>query len=500
MNNHSNNLDLLQNIIATIDAYGMLDDNDRWLVAVSGGPDSMALLYALVDLRTRLKRLQGLHIAHLNHKLRGRDSDLDAECVARHAQKLNLPVTIEAVDIVTSQESGESIETTARRLRYDFLQRTAIAQKCTKIALAHNADDNIETVLHRFVRGTGIRGLAGIPFVRDVSTGNTAKNLKIVRPLLNVKRTEVEAFLQQHSIEARLDKSNLSNDYTRNRLRNQLLPLLRQEFNPQVDQAIGRLSRIAEAISDEISDDGRELLADLICQRTSDQLVVDAQKLRKYNRLRQSELIHQMLCELDVPLRDIGYRQQCAFMNLLNGDQTQSINLPGDVRVSCDQNKLTLQRCPAQDKTLAPIPGAVEIPLVVPGKTNLTCEFLCLTPGQEKANVLDVVISEFGTVNLQQLRQHDSYSEAIDIDKTQGSLRIRFRQYNDRICPLGAPGEKTLGDFFTDMKVPPAIRPQLALVCDDLGPIWVIGLRIADRVKVTENTQRLLWLKAQTRQ
>ena len=189
----------LQKISQQIRDHRMFAPQDRWLLAVSGGCDSMAMLHGLCMLRqTQMPELSNLQVAHLNHQLRGTESDTDAEFVQHQSKSLGLEVTLGSIDVARiAHETNQSLETAARQQRYQFLAETARARSCNKIALAHNADDNVETILHRIIRGTGIRGLAGIPAVRSlteteeqtVSNGNP--ELLLIRPLLNASRSEI---------------------------------------------------------------------------------------------------------------------------------------------------------------------------------------------------------------------------------------------------------------------------------------------------------------------
>ncbi|WP_278468980.1 tRNA lysidine(34) synthetase TilS [Gimesia maris] len=217
----------------------------RTLIAVSGGADSMALLRALQCLAQSSESLippDGLVIAHLNHGLRGTASDEDAEWLKQECRRLSLPCVTEKQELNQGPDSG--LEEQCRTARYDFLTRVAIAEQCTQIAVAHTLDDQAETVLHHIIRGTGITGLRGIPQTRVLQQG-----LHLIRPLLQISREEVVEFLNVCGQEYRNDESNADTSFTRNRIRHQLLPLLKKEFNPNVVQSIQRLSQQAVEVT-----------------------------------------------------------------------------------------------------------------------------------------------------------------------------------------------------------------------------------------------------------
>ena len=225
-----------------LDALGLR--GRRVLAAVSGGADSVALLCGLAELQTEFSL--ELTAAHLDHRLRGEDSAADAAWVRELCDCLKIPCRIEECDVGALQvETKQTLEESARQARYEFLERTAIAHGCTEIALGHTADDQAETVLHHILRGTGITGLRGIPREREMSAG-----LRLIRPLLDVRRSEIETWLAEHQQDYREDASNLNPAFTRNRLRHQLLPLLEKDYNPQVIPAILRLRQQAEEMED----------------------------------------------------------------------------------------------------------------------------------------------------------------------------------------------------------------------------------------------------------
>ncbi|MFH1198817.1 MAG: tRNA lysidine(34) synthetase TilS [Candidatus Omnitrophota bacterium] len=219
----------------TISSYNLFNEGDRVVAGVSGGPDSVALLYLLND----LKKVLGLklYVAHLDHMLR-RGSSKDAEFVKKLAQKLGLPAIIGQINVKRIAQKG-SIEEIARNARLGFLFRVAKENKARKIALAHNMDDQAETVLMRILRGSGLYGLAGILPKRKLC------GFEIVRPLIEISRKEIEAFLRRKKISVRIDPSNLQDIYFRNKIRNKLLPLLQKEYNKNIKEVLANMGQSA---------------------------------------------------------------------------------------------------------------------------------------------------------------------------------------------------------------------------------------------------------------
>jgi tRNA(Ile)-lysidine synthase len=209
------------------------------LVAVSGGADSMALFRGLAELKTDFNLR--LHVAHLNHQLRGEASRVDAAWLEAACRTLGVPCTIGDCDVAAcAQAAGLGIEEAARNERYRFLEETAHKVGCATIAVAHTADDQAETILHHILRGTGLAGLGGMPRTRELARG-----IKLVRPLLDLERRVVLDYLTQIGQDFRTDETNDDEAYTRNRIRRQLLPLLAEQYNPNIGQALRRLGQQA---------------------------------------------------------------------------------------------------------------------------------------------------------------------------------------------------------------------------------------------------------------
>jgi len=227
---------MLKKIKETIKRYKLIEKGDRIVVGVSGGPDSVTLLYILNSLKKELRI--DLHVAHLDHMLR-RDSCKDREFVEGLAHKLKIPLTTAKINIKGLTKSG-SIEEIARNVRLGFLFKVARDIKADKIALGHNLDDQAETVLMRMIRGAGLNGLSGILPKRNIA------GYQVIRPLIEVRRSEIEAFLKRKKIKPRIDTSNLKDIYFRNKVRNRLLPLLEKEYNKNIKEV---LSNMAQSLS-----------------------------------------------------------------------------------------------------------------------------------------------------------------------------------------------------------------------------------------------------------
>ncbi|MGB2697476.1 MAG: tRNA lysidine(34) synthetase TilS, partial [Candidatus Zixiibacteriota bacterium] len=220
-------IDLISKAKKTIDRYHMIKSGDKVVVAVSGGPDSVTLLLVLLELKKDFNL--SLFIAHVNHKLRGKESDQDQGFVRKLASDLNIKLYTSSFQVKKEAKKMKlSVEECAREIRYNYLNKLADKLKAQKIALGHNFNDQAETVLIRLIRGSGSLGLSGIPPVKN----------KIIRPLIEIKREEIEAFLKKKKIPFRIDSSNLRTDYLRNKVRLKLLPILKKGYNPKIEEVL----------------------------------------------------------------------------------------------------------------------------------------------------------------------------------------------------------------------------------------------------------------------
>jgi len=499
----------LRKVLGQIRRYKMAGAGERWLLAVSGGCDSMALMHAITLLsRAGHVDIASLHVAHLNHHLRGEESDRDEQFVRQQAAGLALEVSIGSVDVARiAEQSKMSLESAARRERYKFLAQTARRLGCRKIATGHNGDDNVETVLQRIIRGTGIRGLAGIPAIRPLTEEPGETQVWLIRPMLGLRRREVEDFVSQQNIEYRIDQSNLSLDYTRNLIRWELLPALREKYNPDIDNALLRLAGAAGDAQKIISSEAAVGLKKLLISRDNNSCHFDAIGFSKQTRIVRAEIIHQALLALDTPLRKYGSRQIDAILalvepapsaeDLTGGKGTKdTIQLPEGLWAQRVGDSLIITNAPPGSSMPAVTAG--EIALAGSGKTAVGGGYLWYEQVGKEAHEVSAVSAEIITAGKEYLEQFlrakTARQEVFDADKIVGTLRIRARKTGDWFYPLGLAGGKKLSDFLTDRKVPARLRDNLALVCDDEGILWVVGLAIAQRAKVTDETRRLLKL------
>lgn len=474
--------DFVQFLAEAIDAEKLLPSEGRLVLGVSGGADSVALLHAMHEINTLRNHPWKLHVGHLHHGIRAGAADEDAQFVKDLAAELGLPVTIEQVDVPGLAKVRQmSIEEAAREARYAYLERLCLHTESRYILLAHHADDNAETVLHRVLRGTGLRGLAGIAPVRLLSPDS---DIRVVRPLLKFRKEEVVAFLRERGLKWREDHTNTQTSLTRNRIRHEVLPLLETKINKQVKEALLRLAEQARATDAFLSETAQRTLETLVISRNDCELTVNLPALLKRSRVIQAELVRQAFLWLRVGEQSIDRRHVMAVLRLAEQSRTNKrINLPGRLTVSRSYDRLIF----ALPNGQGPSEEFTEISLKVPGRTIL-----------RRRNVwLETQLLDCSADLLQHVKEkNDPWTEYVDYDQVSCPLIIRPRKPGDRFWPLGGPGSKKLSDFYSERKIELPKRSQIALVCDQLGPIWVMGMRIDERVKLRRHTSRVLQMTA----
>jgi len=442
----------------------LLAPGEPLLCGVSGGPDSIALLDALVQSGWRP------HVCHLNHKLRGADSDADAEFVREIAGHYGLPSTIEA-------RAVESDEDAARRARHEFFSDVARRSGIDKLALAHTADDQVETFLLRLVRGAGAPGLIGIWPERQIGA------LRVIRPLLAISRPEVLEYLKGRGLRYRVDATNADARFTRNRIRHELLPLLEREFNPAIR---GVLLRTAEILRDEdsyLTQHVMEAFYSAACRDDS----LNVKTLAGCPVAVQRRVLLVWLGGEEETGPQLSFDHIEAVRELAVAERPSAeVHLPDDVIVYREYDELKK----ARREELEPVRGTW--PMNLDGETTireLGVRFV--------AECAPSILGTFSGKRQGGVEPPHSKEEAFDADALGDKPFVRTWQDGDRFQPLGMSSEKKLQDFFVDEKVPRLRRGRVPLLCAFDGRIaWVAGHRIAEPFKVTQQTQRVLWVRA----
>ena len=449
---------------ATIRRQGLLCAGDRVVVAVSGGPDSMALLTALVELRERL----GLWLtaAHLDHGLRDAAGG-DARFVATQAAALGMAATIARADVAAERRGGESVEAAARRVRYAFLARVADEAEAGKVAVGHTADDQVETILEGLLRGGELGALCGMPVARPLAPSSRAT---VIRPLLDVRRQEVLAFLAERGVAFRTDESNADPAFERNAVRHELLPVLRERLGQGFDKVLLELAERARELSAVVA---REAAALVGAEDGAARL--DAARLAAAPRVIRREAIRRACTAVEGP-GEVRRRAIDGAERLLTGRSGREADLGRGLVARRSYGELVVTRRaaePPQASASLDVPGRVELPEV---GLWVSAEALSAAPGE--------------------VRNCDRWQEVVDLDRVGERLIVRTRRPGDRFEPLGVAGSKKLKDLLIDARVPRAERERTLVVEGRGGIVWVVGLRLAERAKVTPDTRRFARLRA----
>ena len=476
---HDPTIDALEHhVLEALEEAG-LGHGGLLIVAVSGGPDSLAMLYALARLRDSLELR--LHVAHLDHRLRGDESAADARFVEKTCRSLGVPITLEEADVTTHRRSERlSLEEAARDLRYDFLSRLSEQHGADGIALGHTADDQAETVLMNILRGTGLTGLRGMePAAERVFN---ERPVTLFRPLLGVSREETAVYCRALRLSPREDLSNQSIDIRRNRVRLELMPLL-EEFNPSIKDALRRLSESASRDLDYLEAEvdahwPRVALVSRGCVRLERRAVSAlAPGLRGH-------LLRRTVLAVKGDLKDIDQGHVDAIVRLLAGPSGKTIDLPGGVRVSITYNHAIIG---SSDIDLCPLPRLDERQsLNVPGETVL-----------EGWRVTSGIVEPDQAPGLDCEPDTSAPSALLDFVSLGTPLCVRPWQAGDRFQPLGMAGSKKLQDFFVDARVPREWRDRVPLLVSPKGIAWVVGWRIAEWARVRDDTSSALQVRFQ---
>jgi tRNA(Ile)-lysidine synthase len=462
---------LEQRVLDFIREHRLLADGEKLVVAVSGGADSVCLLHILVSLQKELKIK--LHIAHLNHQLRGADSDADAEYVADLARKLKIPATIEKRDVKGYKEEQRlSLEEAAREVRYRFLAEVAKSIGTGRVAAGHTKDDHIETILMHLIRGSGTRGLRGLQPSTLWQSGE--RSLTIIRPLLEISHLETEGYCRQHKITPRFDASNLSLSPLRNRVRQQLMPLL-ESYNPAIAEALLRTGRIADEDISFLDEEVSRLWRKVIRQEGKT-IILDKAAFEPLAPALKRYLLRAAVERLLGSAKDVEMRHIEEMMSLANKPAGKKLNLPGGLSFSVEYERYLLTPDATTLSPLPPLKG--EFPLRIPGETRL--------PGWRV---------EAAIVKREDMGDEDDFTAYLDPAKSGDRLTVRARKKGDRFQPLGLSQTKKLGEFMIDAKIPQAWRGRVPLVCSGEQILWVVGWRLDERAKVGAETKRVLRLR-----
>ena len=483
---------MLEKIATYIDQHRLFPESGTIIVAVSGGADSLCLLHVLnrlcgsgPDARYPAVRL---HVAHLNHKLRGEASYQEAAIIAQLADSWGLPVTIGEIDVpALVRQEGRSLEDAARTARYRFLRDVAQGRL---IAVAHHADDQVETLLLHWLRGDGLAGMVGmLPRQQD-----------IIRPLLGVTHAETVAYCSQHALLPLEDTSNRDPRFLRNRVRHELLPLL-ESMNPGIHATLLRNTEVAHVDVAWIEAQVERYWPAVVLAEQEERITLESAALLTLPLSLQRHLLRRVTARLCAGQSPLELRHYLLIEELLRreiaGTEEVTLQLPAQLQVTRNFTNLVFERL--SSKEAEHIFSALDeaIPLPVPGRVAV--------PGTPWIASAEIVTEPVARLARQALQRQDwlsvwqflpktRYTVYIDADRAGPVLTVRTRRPGDRMRPLGMAREKKVQDMLVNEHIPGADRPYIPLFFSASHCVWLAGVQIDDRVRLTATTQRILRL------
>jgi tRNA(Ile)-lysidine synthase len=454
---------LLKSVKTAIDKYRMLKNGDRVVVALSGGPDSVALLHVLASLKTSYGI--DLHAAHLEHGIRGEESIEDMRFVERLSSDLGVPLTTRHENVPELARTQKmSVEATARKVRYAFFDRLLEETGFNKIATGHNANDRAETVLLNILRGSAVAGLTGI---RPAAQG------RVVRPLIESTREEIVAHLEESGIAYRLDSSNLDGRYERNRVRQVLMPLIEKEFNPKIVESLARTANVFSMLDEYLKTRAGEVLR--ACSKSGpDRTTIELGPFMEVPRVMRLFSLYLVLRSLEGDRQVASFENLSAVLGLAEGSRSGSrIDVGSGIVALREYDKLVIGRDLAFDRDY-------EITLEVPGQVHTPSAGCTLTAEVLRRKPSNGEVSRNGS------------TVYFDLAGLRTPLIARNWRRGDRFVPFGSSGSKKVHDIFIDEKVPVSRRSRIPIIRDSQGIIWIAGVKRADRARITDRTEAVV--------
>jgi tRNA(Ile)-lysidine synthase len=468
-----NKIDLTKTALKTTEAYNMLKKGDSVLIAVSGGADSVALLDFMLSISKEFSLKIG--IAHLNHMLRGSESERDENFVKNAAKSLYLPFFSKKIDVYAYKKKKKlSLEEAAREIRYNFLEKTAENNAFNKIALGHNKDDNAELVLMNFLRGSGMTGLSGIPPVRDG---------KYIRPLINIEKKDILNYIKLKNLSFIQDSSNDDIKFLRNKVRHNLIPLLKNSYNPQIKTVLTNSASIIYKENKWLEQVANSFFDDVVLEKTENRLVFSINKIKYLKDGAKRRIIRRGIEYIKGNLRSISFLNIDSIEKLIiKKSPYASIDLSGNLVVQKEKDRLIFRKKEKISTT------AIEYEYIL---KNFGTFFIKETGGYIKFSECSIDESP----NFFENKVENAY---FDKDKIKFPLIIRNFKNGDRFAPFGINGTQKVKKFFNAKKIPLNKRKTLPLVLSKGQIIWIAGYEISETVKIDSSTKKVIKAEMQS--
>ncbi|RDY26189.1 tRNA lysidine(34) synthetase TilS [Romboutsia weinsteinii] len=453
---------IFDKVLSTINKYDLIQQGDKIVLGLSGGPDSVCLLHILNRLKPELNI--EIYAAHLNHRIRGIEAQKDALYVAKLCEDMGITCFVKSIDVPKyCEQNGVSIEEGARKLRYEMFHEIKENTKSNKIAVGHNLNDQAETVLMRMMRGTGLHGLTGIGYVRD--------NV-IVRPILDIERSEIENYCQYHNLNPRIDKSNLENIYTRNKVRLELIPYMRENFNSNIVESVVRMSNSLRSDSEYIEKDAEEKFKQ-VSRITNDSVEIYLDEYISMHNSIKTRILRNAVKQV---LGDTNFLDQKHIEDIMDLEGENKINK----RISLPRGVFVYRK---NDRII----------LTTKEIVNNEISFCYNIPinGFFKIKELDIMLeTQVISIDRYKNMKVDKMSKGFDFNKVKGGILVRNREQGDKI-KLHA-GSKKIKDLFIDLKIPREERCKIPVITDEQGILCVGDYRMSEDYKIDEQTKEVL--------
>ncbi|WP_250675370.1 tRNA lysidine(34) synthetase TilS [Paraclostridium ghonii] len=454
---------IVDRVRSTINKYNLLQKGDKIVLGLSGGPDSVCLLHVLKQIEEEYDI--SIYAAHLNHQIRGIEAQKDVMYISSLCDNLGIKFFVKSINVPEyCKKHGLSIEEGARKLRYEMFYEIKQKTKSNKIAIGHNLNDQAETILMRMMRGTGLQGLKGIEYKRDDT---------IIRPILDIERSSIEAYCEENNLNPRIDSTNLENIYTRNKIRLDLIPYMQENFNTNVIESICRMGNNLKLDSDYIEQEGNKKFEEVSKLNDNESVEIILDKYIDLHKAIKSRIIRNAIKYI---LGDTNFVDQKHIEDVLNLENIDKINkklvLPRGLFVYRNDDSILVT---TEEITYEEVNFKYKVP----------------KDGIIKIKETGVFI-ETKTMSIERFKsmRADKSSKGFDLDKFKGGIIARNRESGDKIKLAG--GSKKLKNLFIDLKIPREERSKIPVLVDNDEVVCVGDYKINENYKIDANTKEVL--------
>lgn len=440
--------EIIKEVQESIAQYEMIQKGDHIIVGVSGGPDSMCMLHILKGLQETYKIK--LYAVHLNHCFRGADADADMDYVEKICKQWDIPVYIEKINVPAySAKMGLSPEEAGRKLRYELYDKVYKEVGGSKIAVAQNLNDNAETVLMRLMRGTGLNGIKGIEPVRD----------NIIRPLIHVERSLIEKYCEEQQIHPCIDKTNAEPIYARNKIRIELLPYMKNHFNPNITYTLNQFAQIMTEENEYVEQQGKKIFSKVAILE-EETVKINIAKMRAEHIAMQKRILLQGIRHILGDTTGIEQKHIALALKLVEKNTGAAIELPFHLKIFKSYDTIIIQR----------------------KKTVKMHEI--------QNEIIKMNIKPIKVANMSKIERSEE-KIWIDAEQIKEDLVLRHRKPGDIFSPIGMKGSKKLSTYMVDEKIPKEQRDEIDVIADGNNIVWVVGKRMSEQYKVRNHTKNI---------